>query len=941
MMKVYSDHGNIHTLKIAIAAELAGEKTSFVETKQDEKVVPYLSHSKLPVLELDDGQFLHSANAACRYVLAKCGVDVDSLMVDQWLEWEATELQPVLWPYLVTSIGQGKPDQKLAEAVRELLSEMNESLHHRDYLVRDQISAADIVMWSALFPALCDNAVLKGWSDQFQNISNWFNKLSQHPAFQTGFTQVTSGKGISAFKASLLAQPAPLPINLLARSLKQTVKVEQKTEEAGKEQKTDTAKGEECTESTEKVLTQGEIAAASDAWLHGKAKVATPRQRTVPVLPNEGERNILITSALPYVNNVPHLGNIIGCVLSADVYARFCRLRNYNILYICGTDEYGTATETKAVEEGLTPQQICDKYNALHTEVYDWFNIEFDYFGRTTTQQQTQIAQDIFWKLYNQGYVIKDIIEQLLCEKCDRFLADRFVEGTCPFCAYEDARGDQCDKCGKLINATELKSPKCKLCKNSPVVKQSEHLFLDLPQLEPQLSAYLDTVFAEGLWTSNAKLITKSWIRDGLKPRCITRDLKWGTPVPLEGYTDKVFYVWFDAPIGYISITANYTTEWEKWWKNPKQVDMYNFMAKDNVPFHSVIFPCSLLGANDNYTIVRHLSATEYLNYEDGKFSKSRGVGVFGNNAKDTGIPADIWRFYLLFVRPESQDSSFSWDDFLLKNNSELLNNLGNFVNRALMFVSNFFGATIQKIELNDEDKELLAYITRELQGYVENLEKIRLREGIRNILSISRLGNQYMQSNKPWVLVKGTPEEKLRAGSVVSLGANVAVLLSVMLQPYMPETSKTIQEQLQAPAECNVISEMFVCYLPEGHKISKPSPLFKKLEAAQIAELKAKFAGQAGTPSKTPSKTPDTKQQEPPAGGIITQVDPAEVERLTAEVTQQGNAVRELKSSKAAKADIDAAVTKLLDLKRSLAIAQGQDPNVSSGSGKKKGKKK
>lgn len=397
-----------------------------------------------------------------------------------------------------------------------------------------------------------------------------------------------------------------------------------------------------------------------------------------------GEKNILISSALPYVNNVPHLGNIIGCVLSADVFARFSRLCNYNTLYIGGTDEYGTATETKALEEGLSCQAICDKYYAIHTEIYKWFNISFNTFGRSSSPEQTELCQAMFLKLNDNGFMFTQAVEQLHCENCDRYLADRFVEGGCPNigCNYEDARGDQCDGCGKLVNAIELKNPRCKICGNTPKLKTSKQFFIDLPKLEPLIHHWIKN--SSPGWTHNAQVIGKSWLKEGLKPRCITRDLKWGVPVPLDGYRNKVFYVWFDAPIGYISITKAYTKDYEKWWRpeNGTNVTMYQFMAKDNVPFHSILFPSMLLGANMGYVTVSHIMATEYLNYEDGKFSKSRGIGVFGTDARDTGIPSDVWRFYLLYVRPESQDSTFSWADLATKNNSELLNNLGNFVNR-------------------------------------------------------------------------------------------------------------------------------------------------------------------------------------------------------------------------------------------------------------------
>ncbi|KFU89763.1 Methionine--tRNA ligase, cytoplasmic, partial [Chaetura pelagica] len=670
-------------------------------------------------------------------------------------------------------------------------------------------------------------------------------------------------------------------------------------------------------------------------------------------LPVEGMRNVLITSALPYVNNVPHLGNIIGCVLSADTFARYCRLRNWNTLFVCGTDEYGTATETKAVEEGLTPQQICDKYHALHADIYRWFHISFDYFGRTTTPHQTTIAQDIFQRLLARGFLLQDSLQQLQCETCQRFLADRFVEGTCPFCSYGEARGDQCDKCGKLINAVELKNPQCKLCRGVPVVKPTQHLFLDLPkasfvagggdgapfphsppmgvplQLEEQLEPWLEQTWARGDWTANARYITRSWLRDGLKPRCITRDLKWGTPVPLDGFRDKVFYVWFDAPIGYLSITANYTEHWERWWKNPQQVELYNFMAKDNVPFHSVIFPSSLLGADDNYTLVNHLIATEYLNYEDGKFSKSRGVGVFGDMAKDTGIPADIWRFYLLFLRPEGQDSAFSWSDLLLKNNSELLNNLGNFINRAGMFVCKFFGGTVPEMVLTLDDKRLLARVTLELHQYHQLLEKVRIRDALRCVLSISRHGNQYIQVNEPWKRIKGDEQDRQRAGTVTGVAVTMAALLAVLLQPYMPSVSAAIQGQLCIPPDCFVLSHSLTCTLPPGHRVGTVSPLFQKLENDQIEALRKRFGGgqakQAPPASACPAATPPTPG------------DPQLIQVLTEEVAKQGNHVRQLKANKAEKAQVDVEVAKLLELKKQLALAEGKTPEVSVPKGKRK----
>uniref|UniRef100_A0A8D0A0J9 Methionine--tRNA ligase, cytoplasmic n=1 Tax=Sander lucioperca TaxID=283035 RepID=A0A8D0A0J9_SANLU len=657
-------------------------------------------------------------------------------------------------------------------------------------------------------------------------------------------------------------------------------------------------------------------------------------------LPHEGKRNLLVTSALPYVNNVPHLGNIIGCVLSADVFSRYGRLRGWNLLFVCGTDEYGTATENKAREEGLTPQQICDKYHAIHSSIYKWFQIDFDFFGRTTTEKQTEIAQDIFWRIHKHGFLIEDTVEQLRCEKCQRFLADRFVEGICPHCSYPEARGDQCDKCGRLINAVELREPQCKVCRQTPVVRSSKHLFLDLPKLEPQLEQWLEKSTSTGDWTANAKQITRSWLRDGLKPRCITRDLRWGTPVPHPDFKEKVFYVWFDAPIGYLSITANYTDKWEKWWKNPHQVELYNFMAKDNVPFHSVVFPCSLLGAQDNYTLVSHLIATEYLNYEDTKFSKSRGVGVFGDMAKDTGIPSDVWRFYLLYVRPEGQDSAFSWADMALKNNSELLNNLGNFINRAGMFVTKFFEGCVPAMELQQEDKKLLALVGWELQQYIQLMDKVKIRDALRHILNISRHGNQYIQVNEPWKKIKGGDTERQRAGTVTGVSVNIACLLSVMLLPYMPTVSQTIRDQLNAPQSCvNTMLQgtgTFVCSLSAGHRIGTVSPLFQKLEVDQIEALKKRFGGQQvfdRASSTQPAAVPAAAAEVATSNGV----DPEKAKQLTQAVTEQGEKVRALKAQKAEKAVITAEVAKLLDLKKQLALAEGKSSEPAPQKGKRK----
>ncbi|XP_033077430.1 methionine--tRNA ligase, cytoplasmic isoform X1 [Trachypithecus francoisi] len=908
-MRLFVSEGAPGCLPVLAAAGRArGRAELLISTVGPEDcVVPFLTRPKVPVLQLDSGNYLFSTSAICRYFFLLSGWEQDDL-TNQWLEWEATELQPALSAALYYLVVQGKKGEDVLGSVRRALTYIDHSLSRQNcpFLAGETESLADIVLWGALYPLLQDPAYLP---EELSALHSWFQTLSTQEPCQRAAETVLKQQGVLALRPYLQKQPQPSPAEGRA------VTNEPEEEELA-------------------TLSEEEIAMAVTAWEKGLESLPLLRPQQNPVLPVTGERNVLITSALPYVNNVPHLGNIIGCVLSADVFARYSRLRQWNTLYLCGTDEYGTATETKAMEEGLTPQEICDKYHIIHADIYRWFNISFDTFGRTTTPQQTKITQDIFQRLLTRGFVLQDTVEQLRCEHCARFLADRFVEGVCPFCGYEEARGDQCDKCGKLINAVELKKPQCKVCRSCPVVQSTHHLFLDLPKLEKRLEEWLGRTLPGSDWTPNARFITRSWLRDGLKPRCITRDLKWGTPVPLEGFEDKVFYVWFDATIGYLSITANYTDQWERWWKNPEQVDLYQFMAKDNVPFHGIVFPCSALGAEDNYTLVSHLIATEYLNYEDGKFSKSRGVGVFGDMAQDTGIPADIWRFYLLYIRPEGQDSAFSWTDLLLKNNSELLNNLGNFINRAGMFVSKFFGGYVPDMVLTPDDQRLLAHVTLELQRYHQLLEKVRIRDALRSILTISRHGNQYIQVNEPWKRIKGSEADRQRAGTVTGLAVNIAALLSVMLQPYMPTVSATIQAQLQLPPPaCSILLTNFLCTLPAGHQIGTVSPLFQKLENDQIESLRQRFGG------GQLEETFDLKAKTSPKPAVIetvTTAGPQQIQALMDEVTKQGNIVRELKAQKADKNQVAAEVTKLLDLKKQLAVAEGKPPEAPKGKKKK-----
>jgi methionyl-tRNA synthetase len=550
-------------------------------------------------------------------------------------------------------------------------------------------------------------------------------------------------------------------------------------------------------------------------------------------------RKILITSALPYVNNVPHLGNIIGCVLSADVFARYCKARDYDSLYICGTDEYGTATEIKALEEGLTPKEICDKYNKIHKEIYEWFGIKFDKFGRTSTEHHTKITQDIFLALQKNGNIIEEEVEQFYDEKAGMFLADRYIEGTCPFCNSDGARSDQCDRCGKLLQPNELIKPISKVTKTVPVMRKTKHLFINLPGIERELAAWIDKASVDGFWSQNSINIARAWLKDGLKKRAITRDLKWGVPVPMVGWENKVFYVWFEAPIGYISITANLTDRWKEWWMAPDEIRLFQFMGKDNVPFHTVIFPSTLMGTKQPWTLLHHISTTEFLNYEGGKFSKSRHVGVFGDDAKDSGIQSDVWRYYLLANRPEQADTMFAWEDFMEKNNSELLANLGNLVNRTLVFLKNNYGGNVPQGEPNEADKKFLE-TQRELAATITgDLEKVKLKDALHKTMNFSKNANRYFQDNKPWELVK---KDKPRADVVMGILACQIYDLSILIEPHLPATSAEIRKQMSlqgAPKWADIGKPLLA-----GHPIGDPKTLFRKIEPKEIEALKAKFAG-------------------------------------------------------------------------------------------------
>lgn len=591
----------------------------------------------------------------------------------------------------------------------------------------------------------------------------------------------------------------------------------------------------------------------------------------------------LITSALPYVNNIPHLGNLIQ-MLSADVFARFCRLRGYETLYICGTDEYGTATETKAKEEGISPKELCDYYYKEHEKIYKWFNISFDKFGRTSNKECTEATQSFFNDLDKNGFIKEHESKQLFCPTCNMFLADRYIHGTCPKCGYLDAKGDQCDKCGALLTPLELKDPKCTICSSTPFAKSTTHLYIDLPAISEKLKEWVKQTSEEGKWSDNAIKMTEAWIRDGLEERAITRDLKWGIQVPKEGYEGKVFYVWFNAPIGYISITMQLANElkeagkssfdWKSWWlpdesnektKN-KTIRLFQFIGKDNIPFHTVIFPCSEIGTGKNYTKLFHMSSTEYLNYEDGKFSKSRGIGVFGNDAVESGIKADAWRFFIFYNRPEKQDYEFTWKTFREQYNGELIGNLGNLVNRTLLFIRKYYDSKIPQTSSLDMD---LWNNVLNIEGKVTYaLEWAELKEAFRLIFSISDLGNKAFQKGEPWKNIKTNPE-----GCKVLLKTLCYVIkdLMIMAHPYMPQFCEEIlnyfgksiyEPKFTQETITNGFSWSDLGKSEGLEDVLSSDVFFKPLSEKEAAAYRARFSGtQSERETKTQKKLSDEEQ--------------------------------------------------------------------------------
>jgi len=540
---------------------------------------------------------------------------------------------------------------------------------------------------------------------------------------------------------------------------------------------------------------------------------------------------ILVTCALPYVNNVPHIGNIVGSHLPADIFARFCRLLGHEIIFIGGSDEHGTPIEVAAEKLGVTPKELCDKYYEVHKEIYSWLDISYDNFSRTSLPEHHKTTREFFMKIYEHGYISEGKLRLPYCENCNRVLPDRYVEGTCPRCGYENARGDQCERCSALLNPDELIDARCVICGGKPIMKEIKHLFLNLDKLQPELKDWIES--KRGIWSPQVYNMAMGWIKEGLKPRCITRDIKWGVKVPLKGYEDKVFYVWFDAPIGYISSTKEWAKkigkpeEWKKFWK--EECKIYHFIGKDNIPFHTIFWPAMLL-ANGEYLLPYRVAGLQYLNYEGDKISKSKGWGIFCENLPKTNLSSDVWRFYLTLLIPETNDTEWRWSEFQERVNKELVANLGNFIYRTLSFIKKNFNSEIPKAKLSDKDREVLSLGKK----YAEEIKKlifdIKLKEGLKKLLELSDKGNKYFQEQEPW-------KNKEKASTTVYVCANLCYDIAIMLSVFLPKSAEKICKQLGT--KIGSFEDIGKEKIKTGQKIGKIKPLFPKLDDKRIEELK------------------------------------------------------------------------------------------------------
>lgn len=582
------------------------------------------------------------------------------------------------------------------------------------------------------------------------------------------------------------------------------------------------------------------------------------------------KQKLLVTSALPYANGPIHLGHIAGAYLPADIYVRFNRLIGNDVVYVCGTDEHGVPITLRAEKENVTPRTIVQRYHEDIKKAFSRFNIAFDIFSGTShmhNKHHAGLSREFFMYLHKNNLVSVKLTDQHYCHKCQRFLADRFIEGTCPRCGFAEARGDECSNCNYQFDPLELKNPKCKICQETPEIRSTKHWYLRLDVLQKELEKWIG---GKTYWKENVVTFVQGWFKQGLKERAITRDLYWGVPVPLEEAAGKVLYVWFDAPIGYISATMEWAEKngnierWKEYWQNP-ECRIVHFIGKDNIPFHAIIWPAMLIGQRQNYQLPWQIPANEYLNFgfsaddKSVKASKSVGNVVWVHECLDI-FPADMVRYFLAACAPEKQDTMFTWKDFQGKCNAELLGVIGNFANRVLKFIANNFGGKVPApVALNERDKEVMDK-TRQAIKEVERLyANFEVRNGVGEIANLARLGNQYFDEKAPWKSVK---ENKNDCQNCMFVSIQMVNALAVLLTPVIPDSCQKLWEQLGHKDKI-VGWEQAVKEIAAEHVIGTPTGLFQKIEDEVIAPLEAKLATAI---QKAAAAAPEIKTESRPA---------------------------------------------------------------------------
>ncbi len=560
-------------------------------------------------------------------------------------------------------------------------------------------------------------------------------------------------------------------------------------------------------------------------------------------------KRTLVTCALPYANGPVHIGHLAGVYVPADIYVRYLRMRGEDVLYVCGSDEHGVPITIKARQQGCSPQDIVDKYHKIIGDSFKALGINFDVYGRTSSAVHAKNASQFFRKLYDEGKFVTQESEQYYDPEAKTFLADRYIVGTCPKCGNENAYGDQCEKCGSTLSPEELINPHSKLSGAAPIKKKTTHWYLPLQDYEPWLREWILEGHKE--WRSNVYGQVKSWLDGGLQPRAVTRDLDWGVPVPVEGAEGKVLYVWFDAPIGYISNTMELLpNDWEKWWKSP-DTKLVHFIGKDNIVFHCIVFPAMLKAYGDGYILPENVPANEFLNLEGDKISTSRGWAVWAHEyVQDFPGKEDVLRYVLTANAPETKDNDFSWKEFQTRNNSELVAIFGNFVNRAVVLTHKYFEGRVPAAgELTDVDRETLAEIPALRESLEKNIENYRFREALKDAMQIARIGNKYISDSEPWKLAK---TDLARTGTILNVCLQLCADLAIAFEPFTPFACERLRKMLKT-TDLKWEDLGSTGIIPAGHELGEAELLFAKIEddviqkqLDRLAAIKAEIEARA-----------------------------------------------------------------------------------------------